>query len=179
MNVTRAAAHRQLTIRTMEMRDLPRLVHIEQQTGVPHWSLQRFKAAMQTGDRINLVATVRNTVVGFAIARLITENDLCGGDLEACTGKQAPPKGPASPPVYLRLLHVAVAADWRRHGIGAALVSQFEQFLRLPQDCIRAAVPETNLPIQLLLRSTGYRAKRVLRDFYCSEDAYLMEWQRD
>jgi ribosomal protein S18 acetylase RimI-like enzyme len=80
--------------------------------------------------------------------------------------------------VYLNLLHIAVAPDWRRRGVAATLLGQLEQFLRHPEDSIRAAVPEGNLPVQLFLRAAGYKALRVLRGFYAAEDAYLMERRR-
>jgi ribosomal protein S18 acetylase RimI-like enzyme len=59
--------------------------------------------------------------------------------------------------------------------VGQALLKKLEPFLRQPADHIEAAVPETNLSAQLLLRSAGYRALRVLRGYYETEDAYLME----
>jgi ribosomal protein S18 acetylase RimI-like enzyme len=178
MNLTQAKTHRMLTVRSMEMRDLPRLLQIEKQTGAPHWTQYHFKTVLRAGDRINLVATIKNSVVGFAISRLISDTDLPG---EEASGTGLGPSGATgviSPAVYLRLLHVAVAADWRRQGIGYTLIKQFDQFLRLPEDSVRAAVPETNLSTQLLLRSAGYRAVRVLRGFYACEDAYLMERHR-
>jgi ribosomal protein S18 acetylase RimI-like enzyme len=175
MNLTRATTHRTLTIRSMELRDLPRLLQIEKQTGAPRWTQYHFKTVLQAGDRINLVATIKNCVVGFAVSRLVSDTDLPGEETGFELGGT---RGVVSPVVYLRLLHLAVAADWRRQGIGYTLVKQFEQFLRLPEDIIRCAVPETNLPLQLLLRKGGYRAVRVLRGFNASEDAYLMERYR-
>jgi hypothetical protein len=40
---------------------------------------------------------------------------------------------------------------------------------------IRATVPESNLPVQLLLRDAGYKAVRVCRGHFDGEDGYLME----
>ena len=44
---------------------------------------------------------------------------------------------------------------------------------------IQILVPETNLPLQLFLRAVGYKAIRVAREWFDSEDAYLMERQHD
>jgi ribosomal protein S18 acetylase RimI-like enzyme len=73
-----------------------------------------------------------------------------------------------------------VASDWRRQGIARALAKQFEpRPFRQADCCIQAAVPETDLATQLLLRSAGYKAVRVLREYFVNEDAYLMERCRD
>jgi hypothetical protein len=56
------------------------------------------------------------------------------------------------------------------------LLSALEERLQ-PADHIRAVVPEANLPLQLTLRSAGYSARRVIRDYFTSEDAYVMERQ--
>jgi ribosomal-protein-alanine N-acetyltransferase len=42
-------------------------------------------------------------------------------------------------------------------------------------------VRETNLPAQLFVRSLGFRATSVLKDFYqdSTEDAYLMQFHAE
>jgi ribosomal protein S18 acetylase RimI-like enzyme len=176
MTVIRAATTHILTIRSMEPGDLPRLLQIEKQTPAPRWAAHQFKVDLRCGDRISLVATIKNYVVGFAIARLASQISGAPGEVPAvprAAGADAP-----LPPVQLTLLHMAVAGDWLRRGVASTLLKQFEPFLRQPNDFIEAAVPETNLAAQLLLRSAGYRAVRVLRGFYPDEDAYLMERRR-
>lgn len=175
MNAIRAATSRMLMVRRMELRDLPRLVHIEKQVPNPRWTPCHFKTDLQATDRINLVAMVKNYVVGFIITRLLSEQDAME---TAAASAEAALEGTACGAVNLNLLHLAVASDWRRRGVGHTLLAQLEHLLRQPGDRIRAAVPEGNLPIQLLLRSAGYRAVRVLRGYYTTEDAYLMERRR-
>jgi ribosomal protein S18 acetylase RimI-like enzyme len=41
--------------------------------------------------------------------------------------------------------------------------------------CIRATVPASNLPAQLLLRDSGYEAVAIRRGYCGNEDGYLME----
>jgi ribosomal protein S18 acetylase RimI-like enzyme len=177
MNVLRATTTRMLTVRPLEAGDLPRLLQIEQQAPVPRWTQLHLKTDLRAGDRINLVAAIRDYPVGYAIAQLVSPLDPLAA--EARTAARPSPRSTVPPPlVHLQLLHIAVASDWARRGIGQTLVQQFDPFLRQPDDLIQAAVPETNLPAQLLLRSAGYRAQRVLYACYGSEDAYLMERRR-
>jgi ribosomal protein S18 acetylase RimI-like enzyme len=160
----------------MERRDLPRVLQIEKQTPAPLWTMQNFEADLEAGDRVNLVTTFKGLVVGFAIARSVTEIETPSGSL--FLSPQSLTSTLPRRAVHLNLLHVAVASDWLRRGIGSALIRQLDQHLRKPEDRIQAVVPETKLPVQLLLRSAGFRATRVLRGFYNSEDAYQMERRR-
>jgi ribosomal protein S18 acetylase RimI-like enzyme len=159
----------------MEPGDLPRLLQIEKQTLAPRWTARQFKADLRCNDRINLVATIKNYVVGFAITRLLCELELAVDGVEPASASSAEEIPIQPPPVQMSILHLAVATDWQRRGVALALLKKLEPFLRQPADRIEAAVPETNLPAQLLLRSAGYRASRVLRGYFGHEDAYLLE----
>jgi ribosomal protein S18 acetylase RimI-like enzyme len=55
------------------------------------------------------------------------------------------------------------------------MLRALEEMLRRPGDFVRATVPETNLPAQLLLRDAGFRALSVVRGYFGTEDGYLME----
>jgi len=93
---------------------------------------------------------------------------------EAVWRNDAPPK-----PLRFEILHIAVAPEHQRLSVGRALLGRFDERLRLPEDCIQATVPESNLSVQLFLRSLGYKALRVLRGYYGDEDAYIMERRRE
>jgi ribosomal-protein-alanine N-acetyltransferase len=79
----------------------------------------------------------------------------------------------------LHVLNFAVHRDFRRHGIGGAmlqkLVSKLSQQRR---SRVLLEVRETNLAAQLFFRNCGFRAISVLREFYedTPEDAYLMQY---
>jgi ribosomal protein S18 acetylase RimI-like enzyme len=76
------------------------------------------------------------------------------------------------------LQHLYVAPEWRRRGVGRLLVERFaSQVLKSTNYNLEAAVAESDLPMQLLLRSAGFRATRILHGHECDEDAYLMERQ--
>jgi hypothetical protein len=46
---------------------------------------------------------------------------------------------------------------------------------RIYRCCIRAIVPEQNLPVRLRLHDAGYKAVRVLHRHYGSDDGYRPE----
>jgi ribosomal protein S18 acetylase RimI-like enzyme len=83
-------------------------------------------------------------------------------------------------PTCVDVIQLYVSPDWRRRGIGRALVTRFDPRPQGQGPCIfEAAVPESNLPMQLLLRSAGYKAVSVLRGFHDDQDAYLMQLERE
>jgi ribosomal protein S18 acetylase RimI-like enzyme len=77
-----------------------------------------------------------------------------------------------SGPDGVTLLNLAVAPYWRRQGIARAMLAKLGE---KPAPVLRATVPESNLPFQLLLRGAGYKAVRVCRGHFDGEDGYLME----
>jgi ribosomal protein S18 acetylase RimI-like enzyme len=80
-------------------------------------------------------------------------------------------------PRRVDLLHIAVAPEWQRHGIGRALLEELHQQFPEPGDTLQAKVPETNLPAQLFLRDAEYEAVRVLPGYHDGEDGYVVERQ--
>jgi ribosomal-protein-alanine N-acetyltransferase len=83
-------------------------------------------------------------------------------------------------PNHFHVLTLAVDPAWRRKGIGRALVERLINKLsphRRHQ--ILLEVRETNLVAQLFFRSLGFRASRILRNFYADtvEHAYLIAYE--
>ena len=74
--------------------------------------------------------------------------------------------------------NMAVSPDCRRIGIGRTLVQSLDAKLAQSYDRISAIIPETDVPVQFLLRNLGYKAVRVLRRWFDEEDAYLMQKAR-
>jgi len=76
----------------------------------------------------------------------------------------------------IRLLSCAVAESERRQGIGAALLRRLAEKLTPRRSEIVCDVRERNVDAQLFLRSFGFRAQWVSRDYYpeTHEDAYRM-----
>jgi len=73
------------------------------------------------------------------------------------------------------LENLVVAPQWQRRGVGTRLLEAVKAKLLQGYDCISAVVPETNTAAQLLLRSTGFKATKVLRNHFGDEAGYVME----
>jgi ribosomal protein S18 acetylase RimI-like enzyme len=125
-------------------------------------------------DVSSWVAAVDEQVVGFVACRFVLPRHLDSLPREGAEGG-----GGLAWPLRLELLHIAVAPEHRRCGLGRALMARVGEWLRQPGDRVGARVPESNLTLQLFLRSLGYKAVRVLRGHYGEEDAYVMERRRE
>ena len=177
MSAIKEIIGRVLKVRSMVAADLPRLLQIEKQPNGSRLLRHALPANRPSGDRGIWVATVQNSVVGYLIYQVYAECDP-GVPRQRIdfsrTGHLVETQSFQPPRVHI--LHLFVAPNWRRQGIGRALTQRFEPKPFLQDDCrIQSAVPETDLAMQLLLRSAGYKAIQVLRGHFVNEDAYLME----
>ncbi|HZU35834.1 MAG TPA: GNAT family N-acetyltransferase [Gemmataceae bacterium] len=167
----------QVNLRWILQRDLPCMLQIEQQPPAPQWTRQEFREVFQSADTAGWVAEFGGQVVGFLVYRVTSQPDL----IQSVANRESDMRWyrigrePARKPLGITLLNLAVAPSWRRRGIGRALLERIGQKLQHAGDSVTVSVPETNLPMQLLLRSAGYRALSVQRDYFGSEDGYLME----
>jgi ribosomal protein S18 acetylase RimI-like enzyme len=171
VNVVNEVISRLLTVRQVERTDLPRLLHLEKHPEITRWiQHDHFRSA----ERGICVAAVPILVVGYLAYEIIPDTEDGGSAVRPprrVRTKKAPPK-----PCRIALQHLYVAPDWRRRGVGRLLVERFAfQALKSTDYNLEAAVAESDLPMQLLLRSAGFRATRILHDHQCDEDAYLME----
>ncbi|SRR5579885_30397 len=162
---TAAKACPPLTLRLMVPRDLPHVLRIEQQSHTRRWTVQDFLTVLQSGHTVGQVAEAGDQVVGFVIYTVPPLATVRDDARRRCSTEA----------MTLEVLNLAVAPQWRRQGIGKALLDKLARKLCHPGDCLHATVPESNLPAQLLLRSAGFRATRILRGYYETEDGYLME----
>src|SRR5262249_35750388 len=160
-----------------EPRDLAQVFRITQRTPAPRWARQDFLLSFQSSDISSCVAEIDDRVVGFVVCRVIPRQQRVEvASAGARDSREVVWREDSAPqPLRFELLHIAVAPEYQRMSVGRALLGRFDERLRLPEDNIRTTVPESNLPVQLFLRSLGFKAVRVLRGYYADEDAYVLE----
>ncbi len=163
-------------IRYMEPRDLAQVTRLTQKTQ-PGRPRQDFLLSLLYTDVFSWVAEAGEKLVGFVACRVVHGRQRAAViRARRRVAPEAVGRGDLPQrPLRFELLHIAVAPEYQRGGVGRALMTRFEDCLTLPQDRIRATVPESNLPTQLFLRALGYKAVRVLRGHCGAEDAYAME----
>jgi ribosomal-protein-alanine N-acetyltransferase len=141
-------------LRWLIRRDMPEVLHIEQQCFEHAWSEDDYIRCLRQRNCIGMVAEHQERIVGSMVYELHKSR--------------------------LHVLNFAVHPDFQRQGVGAAMVRKLVSKLS-PQrrNRIMLEVRERNLPAQLFWRALGFRAVSVLRDFYddTDEDAYLMQFK--
>jgi ribosomal-protein-alanine N-acetyltransferase len=141
-------------IRWMIRRDMAEVLETEDESFEFPWSEEDFIRCLRQRNCIGMVAEHENRVVGFMIYELHKNR--------------------------IHVLNFAVAADYRRRGVGSQMVAKLIAKLSSQRRSrIMLEVRETNLPAQLFFRENGFRAVSVLRDYYedTPEDAYLMQYR--
>lgn len=140
-------------IRWMIRRDMPEVLAIEDSFGPHAWSEEDFLHVLRQRNCIGMVAEHRALVVGFMVYELH--------------------------PNKLQLLDFAVHPFYRRGRVGAQMVEKLVSKLHPNRrNKIMLEVREANLGGQLFFKAMGFRATRVVRNFYetCDDDAYRFRY---
>jgi ribosomal-protein-alanine N-acetyltransferase len=159
-----------LTLRWLMQRDLPKVLQIQEQAPIPAWNQQDFLTVLQSFDTTGWVAEIDDRIAGFLIYMINSDTE-CKNPAHRSRWEGAN----VGKPLSITLLNLGVAPRWHRQGLGSSLLYRLCRKLRHADDCIQAVVPEANLPMQLLLRESGFKAVRIERGYYDHEDGYLME----
>jgi [ribosomal protein S18]-alanine N-acetyltransferase len=141
-------------IRWMIRRDMPEVLHTEQESFEFAWTEEDFLRCLRQRNCIGMVAEQGERVVGFMIYELHKNK--------------------------LHILNFAVHPSYRRAGVGTQMVAKLISKLSSHRRTrITLEVRETNLNAQLFFRSQEFKALRVLRTFYedSGEDAYLLQYK--
>ncbi|MGL5095569.1 MAG: ribosomal protein S18-alanine N-acetyltransferase [Planctomycetia bacterium] len=141
-------------IRWMIRRDMPEVLHIEQESYDFAWTEEDFLQCLRQRNCIGMVAELGEKIVGFMIYELHKSK--------------------------LHILNFAVHPEHRRCQIGLQMVQKLVSKLSSHRrTSITLEVRETNLAAQLFFREASFQAMRVVRDYYpdTGEDAYLMQFR--
>ncbi len=139
-------------IRWMIRRDMPQVTRAERACFDVSWTEDDFLRCLRQRNCIGMVAEVNDALAGFMIYELHKTR--------------------------LHVLNFAVAPGARRRGVGGVMVGKLVYKLTSHRrQKITLAVRERNLPAQMFFRAHGFRATRVLPNYYADgrEDAYQME----
>lgn len=138
-------------IRWMIRRDMPEVLTIERQGFEFPWTEEDFVRCLRQRNCIGMVAEHDERVVGYMV-------------YELCKNR-------------LQLLNIAVRGEFRRRGVGTAMVWKLQTKLSAQRRrVLTLEVGERNLPAQLFFRAVGFQATGVLKGWYEHEDgdAYAM-----
>lgn len=149
-----ANAIRPVHIRWMIRRDMPEILAIESASFTEPWNQDDFEEALRWRNTIGMVAEHDERIVGYMVYRLM--------------------------PKRIRLFNMAVHPDHRRRDIGFQMVAKLVGKLGSgKRNRIIACVRESNMDACLFLRYAGFRAFKVIREYYpdTNEDAYAFRYK--
>ena len=141
-------------IRWMLRHDRPEVLAIEDEGFEFPWLEEDFARCLRQRNCIGMVAEHQNRVVGFMVYELHDSR--------------------------IHVLNFAVASDYCRRGVGSQMVAKLvDKLSSHRRSRIVLEVRESSLGAQLFFRQQGFRADRVVRDFYSDtpEDAYVMVYR--
>jgi ribosomal-protein-alanine N-acetyltransferase len=153
MSITRNHTQGFPHIRWLIRRDLPAVLRIEDASFRVPWTEDEFVRSLRLRNVIGMVAEHQDMVIGYMIYELHRDS--------------------------IHLLSIAVHPDFRRQGVGAAMLAKLVSKLYQRRGKITTLASEINLDAQVFLREYGFRATEVVKDHYRPhEDAYFFVYRQ-
>lgn len=155
----RLANHDDITIARMSEHDLLEVVEIEEQSGLSRWGWAAYYAELQGANRdLMLIARDSSSLIieSAPIAGYIVARETAG---------------------ELHINNVAVKAEYRRRGIGTALLNRvLAEARRRKANAAFLEVRSANHAAQALYEKSGFKAIARRADYYSDpkEDAVVM-----
>lgn len=135
----------------MIRRDMREVIDIEKRCFDHPWTEEDFLRCLRQRNCIGMVAEDGENVVGFFIYELHKQ--------------------------HIEIVNLAVHTEWQRNGIGSHMIAKLIGKLgshRRTRIIIR--IGERNLDAQLWFRSQGFRATKILHNYFDGgDDAYEMQ----
>ena len=146
-----------VTIRPMEISDLPSVLDIEQRSFENPWRKEHFLINLHVrADARSWIASLNQKIVGFIIAWYISS--------------YADEEGEA------HIHNIAVSPDFRRHGIGRLLLRRaIRKGLQLDCSVTVLEVRESNKEARSFYKDLGFYETGIRPNYYQNEDAVVME----
>ena len=139
-------------IRWLTRRDLPAVLEIERQGFAHPWDEADFIGRLRDRCCIGLVLEVDSQIFGFMIYELHAG--------------------------FFAVLNMAIATDYRRHGLGSRMIDKLKLKLEPQQRTqIRTRVSEANVDAQVFLRANRFKVAGVDRSG--GEGRYLYDFVFD
>lgn len=140
-----------LHIRWMIRRDLPEVLQIEKASFEDGWKEEDFLVALRQVNCIGNVAEIGEKIVGFFLWEM----------------QQG----------FLKITNFAIDPNYRRQGIGKAMIQKLFTKLQENRNRITMMVKESNLPAQLFFKTMGFECTGIKKRFYReeNEDGYLFQ----
>jgi len=154
-----ATALKDIVILRMSEHDLLEVVEIEEQSGLSRWGWAAYYAELQSGNR-ELMLVARP-----ARSSIVASGPIAGYIVARETGGE------------LHINNVAVRSEYRRRGIGAAMLERVIHEARLRKaNTAFLEVRSANLAAQALYEKCGFRAIARRANYYSDprEDAVVM-----
>jgi len=139
-------------VRWMIRRDMPEVMRTERASFEHSWTEDDFLRCLRQRNCIGMVTEHNDVITGFMIYELHKTR--------------------------LHILNFAVNANHRRTGVGGLLVGKLiYKMITHRRQRLTLAVRERNVAAQMFFRAHGFKATRLLQNYYedSGEDAYQME----
>ena len=151
----------EFTIREVKEEDLDRVIEINLISLKEHYPIQFWRDHLQLWGRIFLVAEINSRIVGYVMTRI----ERGFGFLRKFLRKLG------------HIVSIAVHPDYRRRGIGYALMievlKRMKELYNVDEAYLEVRV--SNAPAIKLYEKLGFKKVKVIKYYYADgEDAYLM-----
>lgn len=160
----------EINIRQMTEEDLDAVKRLELNCGLSFWSVEEYHTSLRNSDYIMLIAQYYNNIIGFSVARLITQK---GGftSFEVCEKN-----------IEIEIYNIGIDAKYRRRGIGREMIEKCLISLNSSARVIfYLDVRKSNTEAINFYLNLGFSIKGVRKQFYRnpSEDSLVMSLDKN